>query len=480
MNLCTKESRDLHDIHQIRSKEKHQGLDQWAADFSRKAKTHLQKTGLEQSLRDMKEHLAYLEKLCSKTIGSRKAAQSSYKYQQNVRGNSIHSYGPTRQASQVLYNVLLGACNKHSEHRIHLCVEVKQPTLTMRSEFLFTLAFSHLDAEMEPLWLEVKTLVDEVTQPGERLSGSALGDCLSEKLSHADQELPANESQKRRQLTMQLKPTVIESDQHALNRPVSSSGEVSIDGNICEFLRRWCPLQHETVQCVGILPRLSCWKCIVSPARAPHKHKSLRPMSLSKLISLIAKQDDLRILMIGERIRLARLLTTALLRYYSTNWSLACCQSEQIHLFDINEAEPLKPMKLTYPHLAARIQSSNGTHSVQPGEDKLKRVKGAPNTEFFYLSILLLQIAHGKNWARLQEENPLRIDIYGEDAEYDRVLDLARRRDSGMPPRYHQAIVNLLKCSAIESEVVEGRIQEIVHQDVIMPLEELEKLSLED
>ena len=449
-------------------------------DFNRKAKACLQKTGLEQSLRDLKDHVECLEKLCSKTVGSRKAEPEVYKHQQTYHANLIRTYEPTRQASQEVYNVLLGACNQHPEHHVNLCVDVKQPPYTTSSEFLFTLALEHANAGKEPVWLEIKISLDQISRPGVQPSSLALEDPVNKRKNLEDSDCCTEKRKKRRQVTMQLKPTVIASGQHSLDQPVFSLTEVTINGNICEFLRRWCPLQGEAAKYRGILPSPSCWRCIVSPAWPPTRHQSRRPMSLKRLISLIAKRDDLRILMIGERIRLARLLTTALLRYHSTNWGRACCQSEQIQLFDINEMEPLKPIKLTFPHLATRIQGPNGTHLVQPGEAELKRIKGAPNTEFFYLSILLLQIAHGKDWAKLQEENPLRNDMYGEDAEYDRVLDLAQRRDSGMPPRYHQAIVNLLKCSALESGAIEEKIQGIVHQDVIMPLEELEKLSLED
>ncbi|KAL9631410.1 MAG: hypothetical protein Q9164_005910 [Protoblastenia rupestris] len=465
-----------------KSKETYRNPEQWIMDFSKKAKRSLQRNNLEQSLGELKDLVECLNSIYSRTIKTSRPEEKSRKVQLTRDVSQIRSYGPTRQASQEVYNVLsdAGACNQHLEHRANLCVEVKESPYSTCSEFRFTLTLEHPDTGKEPLWFEVKTEMDQVITPDAQDPTLCRKNQAEKRKNPNGQDQPSEKKKRCRQVTMQLKPTVISGDQHHPHRSVLSISEVRINGNICDFLGRWCPLRGEAAQRIGILPGASCWKCTVSPARAPAQQLSLHPMSLRKLISVISKEDDLRIFLIGDRIRLARLLTTALLRYYSTEWGRACCESDSIQFFDINKDEPLKPIKLTYPHLAARIRGQNGKCTVQAGDYELKPVKGAPNTAFFYFAILLLQIAHAKDWARLQEENPLRADLYGEYAEYDRVLTLARRHNSGLPSRYHRAIENLLQCKTHGSEAIDEQLQEAVHQDVVMPLEELEKLSLED
>lgn len=196
-------------------------------------------------------------------------------------------------------------------------------------------------------------------------------------------------------------------------------------------------------------------------------------MSLQRLISLISSEgDDMRILMVGDRVRLARLLITGLLRYYSTEWGRACCEGDQIQLFDFSEDEPKKPMQLTSPHLAARIRRHKGNDWTQRC---LQPIDGVVNTAFFSLSLLLLQIAHTKDWVTLQEESFLPSGT----AEYELALNLAKH-SSGMPPRYHRAVEKLLQYEIPDLDDIGEHLQGKIHEEIIMPLEELELIMLED
>ena len=233
-------------------------------------------------------------------------------------------------------------------------------------------------------------------------------------------------NQKRKTVTFRLEPSRQPGKLHGSEQQCTQ--ELIIDGNLCDFLNQCCHQKDAKDKHVGVLYSASRWRSTVHPDKAPAEHRDLRPMSLRKLLSLIEARNHLRILAVHERIKLARTMVTALLKYHSTDWGFSCFEAEHINLFDMNEAEIAKPIKLTQPYLCVKIDDA-GHVSTTASDTKTKRVlepvEGAKVKHLFYLAILLLQIAHAKDWETLKlEHSALQIHREGESAEFGQVSTL--------------------------------------------------------
>ena len=254
--------------------------------------------------------------------------------------------------------------------------------------------------------------------------------------------------------------------------PFSLNGQLHPD--FCDFLRRCSSQKLKPDVCIATLESSRCCKNFVFPYPFQPPGRSERGTSLRELVSCNPSQTPIARSPLVERLRLARLLTEAILRYHTTPWISQGWGSEDIVFFPKIGPGGLSTVDLTAPHLNSRIQKHSPlrpTLSAREGN-----ISGARNSLLFNLGILLLEIAYSSSWKTLQQSHRPGKEQGGPHTEFQQARRLAMSGSSGMGSDYDRIVEQLIECDfGCGADLSKKRLQAAVHRDVVCPLETLER-----
>ena len=381
----------------------------------------------------------------------------------------IHIYCKIAEASQELYEALKHVCGKHTKHEVHLCVQAETLIRETASiaEVEFKLAFANADAQNEPAGFEIRIMVCEVAhgELHEEVSSSELIATLKRQLSGSALCAVSTKPKKRVRLDLPCQKRLQED-------PEPSARELNIEtsctsGDLCDFLRRWALQQSLRTQ-TNFLTSNDRWRKTIYPLKSMLNSHS-NPISLHRILSMVASNQDPTLFSVPQRIRLAKLLAVGFLRHYSTDWGRRYWQSKHIFFFDLSCDATNQPLSLPPPHLNARISKS-----LQAEDPEVEAI-GARNQLLFSLAIMLLEIAHLKEWANIKAHYASSIRPR-ERACAD--LIQARRLANGtsaMPGEYHRVVAYLVDCDfGHGNDLSNQNLRAAFHESIVDPLDELE------
>ncbi|KAK1852086.1 hypothetical protein CCHR01_05326 [Colletotrichum chrysophilum] len=167
-----------------------------------------------------------------------------------------------------------------------------------------------------------------------------------------------------------------------------------------------------------------------------------------------------------DRLRLARSLVTAVLKFHSTPWLSEFWRLRDLAFFKAHQSEEVSEALRTL-HLRVEVTQHQlySMEDVQASSDSLAPSQisederlfcGIDNSTLHSLGVALLQIGR---WTRVEPEDVLKV----------RKLAL---RASSLGPRYHEITQKCLRCDfGYGSDLTKPRLQEAVYENVIGALE---------
>ena len=442
-----------------------------------KVKFAFSNSQLEENLITLKDLTTDFRTFCFLKLGKSRECEVHSNASLRPHINKVQDYRATGRASQEVFDALRKACDKHIEHQAHLCVDIGHSSLSSVAEVEFTLAFTNVKLGGELRWFAVRLSLNAFNIPGDPEDDSDTV-CSARKRPRVRTWEPQPVPKRTRQVRIAMRTTPHPTESSTKRLRGYSAPETYINGNLCDFLREWQQYTTGTVSHIGILKNEDGWRSTIHPVRLASGIKNGSPISLRSVILLISHKDTLRILTIYQRLRLARVLVVAFLRYHPTEWGHACWESENIHFFDADDVDPDQPIRLTSPHLNARICGPD--ISSPQGNIKKAIIKGARNPSLFNLGLLLIEIAYSAEWETLKEQHSSPINRHGDYEEFDIAARLAKTRSSGMPGVYHDAIDKLIACDFAHGDDLKNEdLQAAVHRDVVSPLQKIEESLVE-
>ena len=249
-----------------------------------------------------------------------------------------------------------------------------------------------------------------------------------------------------------------------------------IKKDFCNHLRRCSNQGLRPETCMGTLGVETGCKYFVFPATTPSCASRQQAVSLGHLISSLSKRRSLGNFPLYERLRLAKVLTVAVLQYHATPWLHESWRSDDVTFLGDDAVSLLRrtsPLKA--PHLYATVRGCDSSQSSAVRGETETASGAARNSLLYSLGILLLEIGYWKKWEDLSRPRE------GEDRYQDRYTHFYQARNflksgrSDMGPRYDSIVEQLIECDfGCGDDLSTVRLQTAVHRNVICPLDELE------
>ena len=393
----------------------------------------------------------------------------------------LEKYNAVGQASRQVYEALGKACTKHTEHQAHFCIEAEQAVAEKNHvrQVKFHMAFTHLklsgkNKDGELIWF----IVDSTTGDAVELRGSDIAAVYRENGTCSLKrqiELATGPSSKKVKKSVRFdQSAIMPSLMSALPAPISANDYMSNESmrkDFCDYIRGRLRHPREGNECVCVLDNTG--NCRQSVYLSSTKHNWRQAFSLEELISETAVRQKACKIPLYERLRLAKTLAIAVLQYHATPWLTTSWRSEDVYFFgeDVHSVQDMT--RLTPPHLIVNVKSPNGQSS---------RASAIPNNDFvrnpllFSLGVILLEIAHASTLGSLKRPCDLQNGRENQYTEFFAARRLAKAGNTDMGGRYHKIVERLVECDfACGADLSDPQLQSAFHNDVISPLEELER-----
>ncbi|KAI9800285.1 MAG: hypothetical protein M1833_003399 [Piccolia ochrophora] len=416
-------------------------------------------------------------------------------YQPSPAGNllpgksrDMREFGTIRRTAGLLYRDLTTACALHSEHLAHFSLLPIHSSVedASMSEIRFTIAFAalkldNLSSYDPPLWLTVESKIDAESRDH--------GDNTEDALSNLMKALEYHESlEDDRGPPLPPKKSVkfhLDKDRGT----ESSSTRDPIDpllpnlctqNNFCQHVQICSerPASSTSV-CVGFLELSGTAKHFVHlppPSSTPHVQTSL---SLAKLIALVSERHRHDALPNYERVRLARLLSIAVLQLHATDWLRENWHSDDLLFYGINLDQT--PSVLPTPYLNVSVKGPHVPRSRVPTSSVRTF---APNPQLYGLGVILLELEYETPLRDLQQPEDVRGEHASVYADFFTAERLSRSTKAPLGLRYYNVVKRCLKCDfGCGDDLGKSALQEAFYRDVVCELEaseqEMRKFNLD-
>lgn len=439
------------------------------------------KSRLDQNISALRSYNDDLKKLSSDTRPQIFSKSHTLYNQSHDCRNAIRRYRTIRDASQQVYEALGKACNKHSEHLAHFCVEVEQVILDgeRAPQVKFSLGFTHITIAgltrlSEPIWFVLDSSIgpQNTAIPSSHLTNlQQLGSTLKRQLDHAVE--PSTRKAKKR---VRFQTPVPERcpDQHLTIAPDAFLSENCMKRDFCDDLRRCFRQPRKADICVGILESTDECKHFVYPSSLTSCSHPYKAISLAQLIKTAAPANRIGSIPIHERLSLAKKLAVAVLQYHTTSWLKVSWRSDDIILFGVKRSTQIADVpSLSAPHLNARVTSPSQQPSQSP---EFPSRTLARNPTLFSLGVVLLEIGHAASLKTLRQPCDLthgREDNY---TDFFTARRLAKSKRSTMGLKYDSIVEQLVECVFPDGDDLHSeRLQAAFHEDIVCSLGGIEE-----
>lgn len=405
----------------------------------------------------------------------------------------IERYKVIGKAAQNVYNALGKACTQHPAHLAHFCVEVEEVSRAGSNvpEVRFKMAFTPSTSQSAPIWLVVDAVIGEASGEKSEPAYALIG--LEESLKRAiDSHADHCEMKAKKRVGFE---SSTENDHwpNMVSHPFSLGGRLNPD--FCDYLRHCLRQPLKADVCIATLEITKEYKSFVFPSPTTLHSQTRHAISLRQLVLSTCPQIPCSVMSLFERLRLAKTLAIAILRYHDTSWIPLSWRSDDILFFEEAKASPPSPLiDLAAPHLNTTIKVAPMdlartpvfSHGGGP-RDQLSNILGGPrhqllcnlggprNQLLYSLGILFLEIAYSKPWESLKRPSQNK-DADSKTGDFLEARRLAISGRSGLGEDYERIVEQLIECDfGCGADLSKPQLQAAIHRDVIVPLERLER-----
>lgn len=255
---------------------------------------------------------------------------------------------------------------------------------------------------------------------------------------------------------------------------------ISLDGCIkkdfCDHLRQCSNQGLHAEMDIGTPEVKTGCKRFVFPASTTSCSSRQEAVSLGHMISSLSEQTRRGKFPIYERLRLAKVLTIAVLQYHATPWLHGSWRSNDVTFLGEDAVSLLqRTAPLKAPHLYAKVKGSgSGPSSAVRGETEIAS-EAARNSLLYSLGILLLEIGYWKKWEDLSRSWESEDRFQNQYTQFFQARKFLKSGNSDMGPRYDGIVEQLIECDfGCGDDLSKDPLQKAVHRDVICELDELE------
>jgi hypothetical protein len=394
---------------------------------------------------------------------------------------SILHFRVIQAAAKDLYAALSSACMKTVEYQVYLAI---QPTQNGPSpEFRVGIDCQNSSAGYTgflngPLWLKVRSVValSQTSDFPEASSLIDLVDSVKRKNLHGDP--PDQNGTKRVKKSVRFRsispppPTPMTATPKAETspKPRDQVSDISLKGS--------CILSKSETTFYVLDPGYAAgskylWSFDWCEDAMPYNSKS-RPWTLISLASLFTRseksKDEAR-LSFFDRVRLARLLATAVLRFHATPWLEYTLCSTDIFLYSVesNVINTISIRNEVYLKTSIKGMDCAPLEKSAPLSRPLVR-----NPDIFALGVLLLELAFEAPLHSLQK--PTDVDSHEDQNTDYYIADRVRRTVSRMlGPRYADLVRKCIHCDFGRGDDLNATgLQESFYVEIVQELEDLE------
>ena len=339
------------------------------------------------------------------------------------------------------------------------------------------MAFTHQnlsDAALKsrPIWFLVDTTIDERFKIARSSTETkAYGECYTLKRQACQSTAVTGKKVKKR-----VRFDALDHDSnHELTSDIGSSTSSSFNQrkrDFCDHLRRrFCPPLD--IDAYVELERTQQYRHVVLPSAFTMRSEIRDATSLGQLIQTKATTGPLpgliSVIPVHERVRLAKILAITVLQLHNTPWIAQIWSCDDIVFFDAPKKYSLTSLPdLSAPHFNAKISERHLQQSAT--------IPTIPrNPLLFSLCVVLLELAFSSSLEHLQQ--PCDLGSGESHENFFTASRLAKEMSSPMGARYNRVVEQLLvECiSSNVKDLRESRVQKKLHEDIVCPLEELER-----
>ena len=383
---------------------------------------------------------------------------------------SIRRLLDMQKASFKLHDVLSSRwrCETPQEHYVNICLDENLSYVPESENVCFELAWtcptqiSLPNQTTAPLRLFVETLSDAKLYPVRKSSTPGSGDKLEMAL----------EATLRRASITRVEPTPAEAEVD----PLPSAIEAILPDlfnipNLCQHLKREVD-DPKPANCAGFLQKTKMYRHLIyAPPRDAIETVDVKNLEEALLT---AKAYNFFIPLM-EKLKLAKSLAQAVLRFHSTPWLTCEWRSQDITFFGIQDFEndPFVPFLRT----RVSVKSSSEDEQMATMQKALSsRITThvqtpAPNQTLFGLGVMLIELAYDSPLQGLQKPEDDKGDPYTLYWTARRLVETLSRR---LGPRYEDAAkICLFGRFGASSNLAESDVQEAYFTNVVQKLEKL-------
>ncbi|KAK5050936.1 hypothetical protein LTR84_003495 [Exophiala bonariae] len=418
----------------------------------------------------------------------------------------------TQDAATRVYEILVTACKLHSKHHARFSLTPNYVSSSMGTEIKFQIAYRHLSStqaqtQRDVLWFVVESIINSTINT----RALTIAPLLTTGSQKSTSKRPLSPILKTLQLGSctgaKAKRVRIRSPSPpAVSGPSIAVGpltlpnlpEFSKTNNLCTHLRACTNKHHPVGVCIGWLENSTQWKHRVFHSLGPSTPKALNNEEVETLAGLLTSLTSSRKvnsrLTVLQRLRLAKLLSTAMLNFNATPWMPPLWSSQDIVVYDVpqtgeNDPKGLEvfvevPVQPTESLNPSGNSTNPGPPVVNPAQPTMSMSQPAAfdtlapwvrNLTLFGLGVMLLEIAFE---APLQSMRTASDVIHGYPAA---IVDLftARRQSeevaTGLGLKYSEIVKKCLHCDFGQgADLSNPGLQNAIHRDVISELDRLE------
>ncbi|KAJ5496246.1 hypothetical protein N7463_008233 [Penicillium fimorum] len=421
-------------------------------------------------LKDAIEDLKTLIQVFTTSIPQRKLPRLSEesKIVKTPKGRrEFQHFRIVQQAACSLYDALGTACNAHDVHDVHLSL---QPDLN-ETRVRFNVAFiQNIMIPGKAVWITV-----ESTIKSSELSFQPVSTPLSRDHSSLKRPRPPNEEycppKSRKRAHFRLLPGPLHSV--CPEEPIIRIPNLYLQRNFCTVVERSLH-QQECNGCIGMLGDSDICKHLAYMGNQANSIAT--SASLSQLISL-SGTDSTKGMGLYERVRLAKYLATAVLYYHATPWLNKAWRSDDVRFFGYHDSL-LQQAQHVLPYMTTSIQAPNSSVNSQHQSSEYHHI--IRNPVLFGLGVMFLELAYQAPLRALQQPVDLGKGETQGFADYFTAHRLVDHTYRMVSKSFKIIISKCLHCDfGHDSDFASPALQEAFYYDVVMGLENLEKVFRE-
>ncbi|CZR60754.1 uncharacterized protein PAC_10650 [Phialocephala subalpina] len=477
------------------------GNKDWRARVGKKLKFSFSGTHLDKSLQELRRFNEDFRTLA-------KQASRLTKYQERTLASAdvplwneqaVEECSKIHKASEQLCGLFERACQLHTEHSIHFCLESPHISVEDTGSLVrFNMAFGHRASTattmFEPTWITVDSFVESETKPrteDDRTLPQKSYDGLVKPFKNPKHEMPAATSIARKKIKTKSVSFAAAVPCSAVSSKSAFLPSFLIDPTLPDFgvqqdfckqlQQRYSPQTPEN-KYLGYLQKSGPCKHLVYFAPPISTCGLKQSVSLAQMILKVSKTFEADRFLQYERLRLAKQLASAVLRFHATPLLKESWRSRDIIFFGPGSS-------LASPHLNVHVGSSQTQPQKKPITNQTfaagssaefragnsKRHGIIRNSCLFHLGLILIELAY-----QLPLEN-LRVpsdSMNGEGilTDFYAASRLSHVMGASMGVTYAKVVRKCLGCEFGEgTDLTTRSLQTAFYKEVVCELERLER-----